>query len=104
MLLSICYMGCNLVVQRDNKRFLFLDMLTLECPGEPQDYIQGIRAAYTKDFANDDEADTVGCCTLKVENVEPMPPNILKFDFLGKDSIRYQNEVEVELPVFKAIQ
>ncbi|CAL5363547.1 unnamed protein product [Camellia sinensis] len=25
-------MGCNLVVQRDNKRFLFLDMLTLECP------------------------------------------------------------------------
>ncbi|GKE24578.1 DNA topoisomerase 1 alpha-like protein, partial [Tanacetum coccineum] len=26
------------------------------------------------------------------------------FDFLGKDSIRYQNEVEVELPVFKAIQ
>ncbi|XP_052205037.1 elongator complex protein 6 [Diospyros lotus] len=25
-------MGCNLVVQRDNKRFIFLDMLTLECP------------------------------------------------------------------------
>ncbi|PWA99650.1 DNA topoisomerase I alpha [Artemisia annua] len=94
-------------------------------------YIQGIRTAYTKDFGNkdatkrqvavatylidklalragnekdDDEADTVGCCTLKVENVEPCPPNILKFDFLGKDSIRYQNEVEVELPVFKAIQ
>ncbi|CAL5340056.1 unnamed protein product [Camellia sinensis] len=146
-------MGCNLVVQRDNKRFLFLDMLTLECPGEPQGYIQGIRAAYTKDFSSkditrwqiavatylidklalraanektlldevdnlfcggnivmqiilqdDDEADTVGCCTLKVENVESMPPNILKFDFLGKDSIRYQNEVEVVLPVFKAIQ
>ncbi|KAJ0443303.1 putative DNA topoisomerase [Helianthus annuus] len=94
-------------------------------------YIEGIRKAYTKDFINkdvtkrqvavatylidklalragnekdDDEADTVGCCTLKVENVEPKPPNILKFDFLGKDSIRYQNEVEVELPVFKAIQ
>ncbi|KAM0051912.1 putative DNA topoisomerase [Helianthus debilis subsp. tardiflorus] len=94
-------------------------------------YIQGIRNAYTKDLGNkdvtkrqvavatylidklalragnekdDDEADTVGCCTLKVENVEPSPPNILKFDFLGKDSIRYQNEVEVELPVFKAIQ
>lgn len=27
---------------------------------------------------DDDEADTVGCCTLKVENVEPVPPNILK--------------------------
>ncbi|KAI7981702.1 DNA topoisomerase 1 [Camellia lanceoleosa] len=53
---------------------------------------------------DDDEADTVGCCTLKVENVEPMPLNILKFDFLGKDSIRYQNEVEVQLPAFKTIQ
>ncbi|KAI3502684.1 hypothetical protein L1887_30912 [Cichorium endivia] len=53
---------------------------------------------------DDDEADIVGCCTLKVENVKPKPPNILKFDFLGKDSIRYQNEVEAELPVFKAIQ
>ncbi|KAK2998133.1 hypothetical protein RJ639_025364, partial [Escallonia herrerae] len=96
-----------------------------------KDYIEGIRTAYTKDFASkdiskrqiavatylidklalragnekdDDEADTVGCCTLKVENVEPKPPNILKFDFLGKDSIRYQNEVEVEVPVYKAIQ
>ncbi|KZV21640.1 DNA topoisomerase 1-like [Dorcoceras hygrometricum] len=96
-----------------------------------KNYIQGIRAAYTKDFSSkdptrkqiavatylidklalragnekdDDEADTVGCCTLKVENVEPVPPNILKFDFLGKDSIRYQNEVVVETAVFKAIQ
>ncbi|CAK9144186.1 unnamed protein product [Ilex paraguariensis] len=25
-------MGCNLLTQRDNKRFLFLDMLMLECP------------------------------------------------------------------------
>ncbi|XP_052208310.1 DNA topoisomerase 1-like isoform X7 [Diospyros lotus] len=96
-----------------------------------KDYIQGIRVTYTKNFASkditkqqvavatylidklalragnekdDDEADTVGCCTLKVENVEPIPPNFLKFDFLGKDSIRYLNQVEVELPVFKAIQ
>lgn len=29
---------------------------------------------------------------------------MFQFDFLGKDSIRYQNEVEVEIPVFKAIQ
>ncbi|OMP04341.1 DNA topoisomerase I [Corchorus olitorius] len=52
---------------------------------------------------DDDEADTVGCCTLKVGNVECIPPNKLKFDFLGKDSIQYVNTVEVELPVYKAI-
>ncbi|OMO78682.1 DNA topoisomerase I [Corchorus olitorius] len=93
-------------------------------------YIKNIRAAYTKDFTtkdvmkrqiavatylidklalragnekDDDEADTVGCCTLKVGNVECIPPSKLKFDFLGKDSIQYVNTVEVELPVYKAI-
>ncbi|GFY84606.1 elongator protein 6 [Actinidia rufa] len=33
-------MGCNLVVQKDNKRFIFLDMLTLECPGENQKSVE----------------------------------------------------------------
>ncbi|XP_010913963.1 DNA topoisomerase 1 beta isoform X1 [Elaeis guineensis] len=95
-----------------------------------KDYIHNIRANYTRDFTSkdatkrqiavatylidklalragnekdDDEADTVGCCTLKVENVVLIPPNKLQFDFLGKDSIRYFNTVEVELPVYKAI-
>ncbi|KAL2319232.1 hypothetical protein Fmac_028201 [Flemingia macrophylla] len=27
-------LGCNLAAQRDNDRFLFLDMLMLQCPGE----------------------------------------------------------------------
>ncbi|CAH2069881.1 unnamed protein product [Thlaspi arvense] len=59
-----------------------------------------LRAGNEKD---DDEADTVGCCTLKVGNVECIPPNQIKFDFLGKDSIRYENTVVVEPPVYKAI-
>lgn len=29
------------------------------------------------------------------ENVELIPPRTLKFDFLGKDSIRYENSHEV---------
>lgn len=95
-----------------------------------KDYIANIRTAYTKNFTSkdamkrqiavatylidklalragnekdDDEADTVGCCTLKVENVKAISPNSLEFNFLGKDSIRYENTVEVELPVYKAI-
>ncbi|KAF3329935.1 DNA topoisomerase 1-like protein [Carex littledalei] len=96
-----------------------------------KEYIHNIRVNYTKDFGSkdatrrqiavatylidklalragnekdDDEADTVGCCTLRVENVTCLPPNKLQFDFLGKDSIRYFNTVEVELPVYKAIE
>lgn len=95
-----------------------------------KDHIHKIRENYTRDFSSkdatkrqiavatylidklalragnekdDDEADTVGCCTLKVENVTLVPPNKLEFDFLGKDSIRYFNTVEVELAVYKAI-
>ncbi|KAL2944940.1 DNA topoisomerase 1 beta [Bienertia sinuspersici] len=86
-----------------------------------KDYIQGIRSAYTKNFTSkdmtrrqiavatylidrlalragnekdDDEADTVGCCTLKVEN----------FDFLGKDSIKYFKQFEADTRVYEAVE
>ncbi|KAF7727427.1 DNA topoisomerase 1, partial [Apophysomyces ossiformis] len=52
----------------------------------------------------DEEADTVGCCSLRYEHVELEPPNTLHFDFLGKDSIRYQNSVQVDEQVFKNIK
>lgn len=52
----------------------------------------------------DDEADTVGCCSLRYEHIELEPPNTLHFDFLGKDSIRYQNSVKVDPQVFKNIK
>lgn len=50
---------------------------------------------------SDDEADTVGCCSLRYEHVTLKPPNIVIFDFLGKDSIRFYQEVEVDKQVFK---
>lgn len=49
----------------------------------------------------EDEADTVGCCSLKFEHVTLKPPNKVIFDFLGKDSIRFYDEVEVDAQVFK---
>lgn len=52
----------------------------------------------------DEEADTVGCCSLRCEHVTLLPPNKLVFDFLGKDSIRYYNEVQVDDRVYKNIR
>ena len=52
----------------------------------------------------DDEADTVGCCSLKFEHVTLKPPNKVVFDFLGKDSIRFYDEVEVDPQVFKNLK
>ncbi|GAA5863944.1 hypothetical protein JCM3774_004426 [Rhodotorula dairenensis] len=49
----------------------------------------------------EDEADTVGCCSLRYEHVTLTPPSKVSFDFLGKDSIRYVNEVDVDEQVFK---
>lgn len=51
-----------------------------------------------------DEADTVGCCSLRFEHVTLEPPNFLVFDFPGKDSVRYFNKVEVSEQVFKNIK
>lgn len=46
-------------------------------------------------------ADTVGCCSLRVEHIKLHPKldgqeHVVEFDFLGKDSIRYYNKVSVE--------
>ncbi|XP_068528881.1 DNA topoisomerase I, mitochondrial isoform X2 [Anas acuta] len=54
-------------------------------------------------------ADTVGCCSLRVEHIKLHPKldgqeHVVEFDFLGKDSIRYYNKVSVEKPVFKNLQ
>lgn len=52
----------------------------------------------------EDEAETVGCCSLKYENVTLKPPNTVVFDFLGKDSIRFYDEVSVDPQVFKNLK
>lgn len=54
-------------------------------------------------------ADTVGCCSLRVEHIKLYPEKdgqeyVVEFDFLGKDSIRYYNKVPVEKRVFKNLQ
>jgi len=51
-----------------------------------------------------EEADTVGCCSLRFEHIRSEYPNIVHFDFLGKDSIRYQNTVTVDLQVYKNLK
>lgn len=43
-----------------------------------------------------DKADTVGVSTLKVKNIQLLGDNIVKLDFLGKDSIRYVNKYQVD--------
>ncbi|CAH0700445.1 unnamed protein product [Spodoptera exigua] len=65
-----------------------------------------LRAGNEKD---DDQADTVGCCSLRVEHIalhkeKDGKEYVVVFDFLGKDSIRYYNEVPVEKRVFKNLE
>ncbi|WWC71911.1 uncharacterized protein I206_105870 [Kwoniella pini CBS 10737] len=52
----------------------------------------------------EDEADTVGCCSLRYEHVTLQPPNTVSFDFLGKDSMRFHQDVQVDAQVFKNIK
>ena len=54
-------------------------------------------------------ADTVGCCSLRYEHIKLHSEKdgqkyVVDFDFLGKDSIRYQNSVSVEKRVFKNLR
>ncbi|KAI8584050.1 hypothetical protein K450DRAFT_221249 [Umbelopsis ramanniana AG] len=67
-------------------------------------YLIDVLALRAGNEKGDDEADTVGCCSLRYEHVTLEPPNTLVFDFLGKDSIRYHNSVTVDPQVFKNIK
>uniref|UniRef100_A0A8C9SJ15 DNA topoisomerase I n=1 Tax=Scleropages formosus TaxID=113540 RepID=A0A8C9SJ15_SCLFO len=54
-------------------------------------------------------ADTVGCCSLRVEHItlhEQLNGDkcVVEFDFLGKDCIRYYNKVPVTKRVFKNLK
>lgn len=51
----------------------------------------------------EDEADTVGVCSLRVEHVELLDDNFIGLDFLGKDSIRYQNKVKVHEYIYTVL-
>lgn len=52
----------------------------------------------------DDEADTVGCCSLRCEHIHFEGDNKITLDFLGKDSMRYLNTVAVEPIVYNLLQ
>jgi len=51
----------------------------------------------------EDEADTVGCCSLRVEHIQVLPENVIAFDFLGKDSMRYHHEHKMDERAHTAI-
>src|SRR5207244_3184992 len=47
------------------------------------------------DEKEEDEADTVGASTLRVEHIKFLPQGI-EFDFLGKDSVRWQKTLTID--------
>jgi DNA topoisomerase-1 len=55
------------------------------------------------DEKDPDEADTVGAITLRPEHIK-IDRNLLNFDFLGKDCVRWEKQVEAPLPVIRNIQ
>ncbi|KAK2463248.1 hypothetical protein APHAL10511_004903 [Amanita phalloides] len=107
------------------------DMQKFEKARELKDYVDRIRQNYTRDLKSkvmaerqratamyfidklalragnekgEDEADTVGCCSLRCEHVTLEAPDYIVFDFLGKDSIRYYNRVQVDAQIFKNVR
>jgi DNA topoisomerase-1 len=79
----------NLVEKQKATATYFIDKLALRVGGEKN---------------TEEEADTVGCCSLRVEHLKLVPPNTIEFDFLGKDSIRYFNAVKVTDVVFNNVE
>jgi DNA topoisomerase-1 len=67
--------------------FYFVDIFALRIGGEK----------------GDDTTDTVGVTTLRKEHIELLENNTIELDFLGKDSVRYYNKLQVEEQIYKNI-
>jgi DNA topoisomerase-1 len=52
----------------------------------------------------EDETDTVGVTSLRVEHLKLLESNNIQLDFLGKDSVRYNRVLQVEPIVYQNIQ
>jgi DNA topoisomerase-1 len=64
-----------------------------------------LRVGNEKD--TEEAADTVGACSLRVEHItlkDEGGKKMVTFDFLGKDSIRYFNTVEVQKDVYQNLK
>lgn len=82
-------------LQSDNKKlrqiataFYFIDNFALRVGGEK----------------GEDTADTVGVTTLRVEHIILTNSNTIILDFLGKDSVRYYNKLQVDPQVYLNIE
>jgi DNA topoisomerase-1 len=56
------------------------------------------------DEKDPDEADTVGAITLRAEHITIEPNNVIHFDFLGKDSVRWDKKFQAPPEVIRNIQ
>jgi DNA topoisomerase-1 len=98
----------------DNIRLTNMNNITMNITGKSDDdirlkqlgcalYLIDNLALRVGNEKGEDEADTVGVCSLRIEHIELIEPNTVKLDFLGKDSIRYENKVKVDDNVFNAL-
>lgn len=53
---------------------------------------------------SDNESDTVGVCSLRIEHITLETEKIIILNFLGKDSIRYYNRITVPKEVYNALK
>lgn len=72
-------------------------------------YLIDILALRVGNEKGEDEADTVGCCSLRVEHIklnkdDSERANFVTFKFLGKDSMEYNNTVELNQQVVKLMR
>ena len=63
-------------------------------------YLIDVLALRVGNEKSEEEADTVGCCSLRVQHIIFLDQNQITLDFLGKDSMRYFNTVLIDSQVY----
>ena len=67
-------------------------------------YLIDLLALRVGNEKKEDQADTVGVSTLRKEHIKLLEYNKIRLKFLGKDSVEYKNEVQIDNQVYKNIK
>lgn len=88
------------VIREDYEKLLYDDNIKNKQLSTALYFIDNLALRVGGNKDTQEEADTVGVTSLRVEHIQLLENNIIKLDFLGKDSVRYCKKTAVHSQVY----
>ena len=91
-------------IRRENEKYINSENMKEKQIGTAIYFIDNLALRVGNETSDEGCADTVGVTSLRCEHVTLLGHNKIKLNFLGKDSIRYNNTVDVNKNIYNNVE